>query len=212
MELVKYIATYTQLLTFILSLFTFYKYKHTYLRYIPIVIGINVAVELTSLHFYRNHNVWMYNITLILEFNIYSFIFYHYLSRIQKKFLIILTSIFNLFVIYCMAFDIQNFLNESFSYANVMAYAFMIIILIMVFGQMLNSDKLEGVTRNLLFWISFGLLIYYATSLPLFSISNWSKILGDLKFQVAKVLFVVIELLNIIFMIGFLWSKKKFTY
>lgn len=82
----------------------------------------------------------------------------------------------------------------------------------MMLNEMLKVESFENITRNLLFWVSFGLFVFYATSFPIFSISNLKELLGDFQIQAAKILLVVIFLMHSILITGFLWSKKKYSY
>jgi len=209
MYLIKLIGIYTELLTFIVSLFTFYKYKHTVLKYLPIFLGLTAFLELFCFYFYQVNNVWLYSIRTILEFNFYAFIFWHYLNRFNRKWLLAFLVVFNSVTILNYVFEIQDFLLEPISYIYALSYFLLILTIIILFNQILKSERpMEGVSRNLLIWVSFGLLIYYGTSLPFFSISD----LGDLRYQLVNILFFAVEVMNALFIIGFIWSQKNYTY
>lgn len=209
MYVIKLIGVYSELLTFLVSLFTLYKYKHTVLRFLPIFLGLTVFLELFCFYFYTKNNVWLYNIRAVIEFNFYAYIFWQYLNRFNRKLLLAFLVVFNSVTILNYILGIQDFLIEPISYSFILSYFLLIIIIIMLFNQILKSEQsLEGISKNLLIWISFGLLIYYGTCLPLFSLTS----LGDLRFQLVNVLFFAVEVMNVLFIVGFLWSKKKFTY
>ncbi len=209
MYIIKLIGIYTELLTFIVSLATFYKYRHTVLKYLPVFLGLTAVLELFCFYFYSINNVWLYNIRTVLEFNFYAFIFWHYLNRFNRKLLLAFLVVFNSVTVLIYIFKIQDFLVEPISYSYILSYFFLIFVIIILFNQILKSEKpVEGISRNLLIWISFGLLIYYGTSLPLFSIS----ISGDLRYQLVNILFFAVEVMNVLFIIGFIWSKKIYTY
>lgn len=82
----------------------------------------------------------------------------------------------------------------------------------MVFNEMLKLEGIEGITKNLLFWIAAGYFVFYATSFPIFSISNLKEVLGSFQVQAVKVLLFAVLIMHTIFITGFLWSKKKYSY
>lgn|GEM_PF-1102221 len=213
MYIIKLIGIYTEVLTFLVSLLTFYKYRHTVLMYLPVFLGLTAFVEIFCFYFYSRNNVWLFNIRTILEFNFYGFIFLHYLNRFNRKLLLAFLVVFNSVTILNSALGIQDILVEPITYVYVLSYFFLILTIIIFFNQLLKSENsFEGISRNLLIWVSFGLLIYYGTCLPLFAVSNWSDVLGNLRYQLVGVLFFAVEIMNILFITGFIWSKKNYMY
>jgi len=211
--ILKLIGIYTEALTFLVSLITFYKYRHTVLKYLPFFLGLTAFIEIFCFYFYNINNVWLFNIRTIIEFNFYGFIFWHYLNRFNRKLLLAFLVVFNSVAILNSALRIQDILVEPITYVYVLSYFFLVLTIIIFFNQVLKSENsFDGISRNLLIWISFGLLIYYGTCLPLFSISNWSDVLGDLRYQLVGVLFFTVEIMNVLFIIGFIWSKKNYMY
>lgn len=209
MYTIKLIGICTEGLTFLISLLTFHKYRHTVLRYLPVFLGLTAILEFYTFYFYNVGNVWLYNLRTILEFNFYAYIFWHYLNRFNRKLLLAFLVVFNSVTVFNYIFGIQNFLVELISYTYVLSYFFLVITIIIFFNQILKSERpVERISRNLLIWVSFGLLIYYGTSLPLFSISNF----GDLSIPIVNILFFAVEVMNVLFIIGFIWSQKNYTY
>lgn len=204
-------ATYIQLVTFIISLLTWSKYKHTRLKYLPILLGVNAIVEVFCYNFYRADNVWLYNIKSLFEFNFLCFLFFGYLSSLSKKISIGLICMFNLIFLFNLI-KLQDFKISLMTYTYVLSSFFLIIIIIMVFNEMLKVENFEKISRNLLFWVSFGFFIFYAASFPVFSISNLKELIGDFQIQTVKILLVVILIMHNIFITGFLWSKRKYSY
>ena len=213
MNIIQLIGVYTETLTFLVSLFTFHKYRHTVLKYLPLFLGLTAGLEFFCLYFYKAGNVWLYNIRTIIEFNFYAFIFWHYLNRFNRKLLFAFLVVFNSVTILNFVFGIQKFLLEPISYIYTLSYFLLVLIIIILFNQILRSETpLEGILGNLLIWFSFGSLIYYGTCLPLFSISNWVDVMGDLGQQLINILFFAVEIMNALFIIGFICSKKTYTY
>ncbi|NLN32209.1 MAG: hypothetical protein GX159_01265 [Flavobacteriaceae bacterium] len=205
------LATYIQVVTFLISLLTWNKYKHTRLKYLPILLGLNAFLEFFCYHFYKQDNAWLYNIKSLFEFNFLCFIFFGYLAGLTKKIS------WGLIVLYNLAFLFIQTISQGFQpflmpYTYVLSSIIFIIIIMMVFNEMLKLEGIEGITKNLLFWIAAGYFVFYATSFPIFSISNLKEVLGSFQVQAVKVLLFAVLIMHTIFIIGFLWSKKKYSY
>ena len=71
------ISTYIQMLTFLLSVLCWTKYKHTHLRSLPLYFGVFAFIELFCFHFYKHDNVWLYNLLVFFEVNFFVICFIH---------------------------------------------------------------------------------------------------------------------------------------
>ncbi len=212
MEILIYTGTYIQLVTFIFSLLFLWKYKHTPLKIIPFFYGLVAAVEVFCWNFYRIGNVWLYSILLLIQINFFGYLFYQYLEGLSRKVLVGLLILFNLIYFGVYLFGITDFMKENATYPYVAGIIILIILLVMMFNHMLKIENFNGLTRNLLFWLCFSLLFFHATSLPLFSITRWSDIMGEFKSGFVRILFLSVIFSHLILIFGFIWSKKKYTY
>lgn len=212
MEILIYTGTYIQLVTLIFSLLFLWKYKHTPLKIIPFFYGLVAAVEIYCMNFYRIGNVWLYNILLLIQINFFGYLFYQYLEGSSRKFLVGLIILFNLIYFGVFLSGIINFMTENATYPYVAGIIILIILLVMMFNHMLKIENFNGLTRNLLFWLCFSLLFFHATSLPLFSITRWSDIMGEFKSGFVRILFLSLIFSHLILVFGFIWSKKKYIY
>lgn len=212
MEILWHSAVYIQLVTFIISLVFYNKYKHTAMKRLPFFYGLVAFVEIICMNFYRMGNVWLYNILLLVQINYFGYIFYQYIEGINKKITLGLLILFNIIYFGIYLLGINNFITESAPYSYVSGVILLIIILIMMFNHMLKIENYVGLTQNFLFWLCFSLIFFHATSLPLFSITRWSDIFGDFKTGAVRLLFFSIVFSHLILIFGFIWSKRKYTY
>lgn len=203
----------TEVLALLVSLITFSKYKHGILKYFPVYLASIAFLELFCLFFYRRDNVWLFNINSVIEFHYFAFIFWNCFNRFNKKLLLIFIVLYNSITIINYIFDIQDFLVEPISYSYVTASFIYIVCIILLFNQMLRSNvRLEEILGNLLFWVCMGLLIFVVASIPIQAITSWKDTLGDFRFSIVYVYGSAAMLKNILFIFGFLWSKKIYTY
>lgn len=212
MEFIGIVGTYIQLLTFVFSIIFLYKYNHTNLRWLPLYLGFAAFVELYCFYFFKTNNVWLYNLVIFVQLNFYLLIYNQYFDGAKRKFIWFLQGFFNFCYIGSFAIGLNNFVKEPSSYGYVAGGIVMIIMLIMCFNQMLKVSSLNGILKNLFFWLSFSLLVYYATSLPLYSITNWAGVLGDFKIVIIRIFFFSVLFAQLLLIYGFVYSKKKYTY
>lgn len=206
------IGTYIQVLTFVFSVIFWNKYKNTHLKSLPLYFGIISFIELFCLYFYRQDNVWLYNLMTFFQINYFCYLFYPYVSKSFQKIVIGLALLFNVCsgLIYSLGYC--NFWDGHCPYSYVLGIFILLIIIFRVLVKILFENSYISLGSSLLFWVCFGFLIFYATSLPLFSISNWSNLLGEYDRKIPYLLVFSVCISHLIIIFGFLWSKKKYTY
>ena len=206
------IGTYIQVLTFLLSVLCWAKYKHTHLRSLPLYFGVFAFIELFCFHFYKQDNVWLYNLLIFFEVIFFCYLFYPYVGRSFQKIVIALAVVFNVVSGLIYSFGYCDFWNEHCAYSYVLGIFIILIVIFKVLVKILIVNSYTKLGSSLLLWICFGFLIFFATSLPLFSISNWSNLVGEYNRGISLLLFFSVIISHLIFIFGFLWSKKKYTY
>lgn len=213
MKLFIDIAVSVEVITFFVVLLTLSKYRHSNLKYFSVYLGIIAFLEVYCALFYRVNNVWLYNILMVFEFNFLAYIFWKYFNRFNRRLLLVFLVVFNSVTIGNYIFEVQNFLVEPISQTYVLSSFMLIIMIILLFNQILRSNvRFEEIHRNILFWICLGFLIYLATTLPMQAITSWEDMVGEFKFNLTYISIIAVLLKNILFIFGFLWGKKTFTF
>jgi len=102
---------------------------------------------------------------------------------------------------------IQNTLHTSQTNPIIIGSIFIIISAIFLFVELLNSDDILIINKLLLFWVSIGVLLFYAGIVPIFVMADFLNYRGLFDY--------IILSLNIImyscFIIGFIFSKKEYN-
>ena len=213
---------YFELLAAITGTIFFYKYKHTYLKYFLYLLWFIAFSELfaTYIHNYQiktflyfdkkgiDYNHWVYNILDSVSFLVYFYIFYK--ATKTKKFKFWIKNFAVAYILFSITnwIFIQNFLSETQSYLFIIGAIFLIISILFYFIELLKSEKVLIFHKNILFWISTGLLLYYAGNIP-FAVESdgYALIPGIHKlFLIVSILSIIMHL---IFTFGFIWSKKE---
>lgn len=213
MDLLFNIGVTSEVIAFLVSLITFSKYRHSNLKYFPFYLGVIAFLEVFCSFYYKINNVWLFNLLIVFEFNFLGYIFWNYFNRFNRKLLLVFLIIFNSVTVINYLFHVQNFLVEPISHTYVISSLMLVVLILLLFNQILRSNvRFEEIHRNILFWICLGFLIYLATSLPTQAIKSWEDTLGEFRFGLSYLVASGVLLKNILFIFGFLWGKKIFTY
>ena len=211
--LLRDFASIVQLFAAIAGTIFYAKYKRTFLRYFLVLLWYTVLNELLGIFIRDNissHNAIVYNIYYVINFSLLFLIFKnHLLSKVYRKWSLLFL------LIYLISFSIngffENYIVEFQSFPYIIAACSLIIIIAFYFIEILNSTRVLNVKKNLLFWISIGLLIYYIGNIPFRILRNYYSNSTDLSilFLINIVLTII---MNFCFIIGFIWSDKKQPY
>ncbi len=201
-----------QFLIAIIGSIYFYKYKKTFLKYFLIVLWY-VAINDLLGFFLRNNDYKveiLYNIYYLVVFNYLMFLFRNYVTRKSHKKLIS-----SFICIYTLSFLINGFFENyiiQFSRAPyIIGASFLVISIIIYYIDILNSEKVLYVNKNLLFWISTGVIIYYCGNIPYKIVRSYANQLRDVPVEFL-VLCILTIVMNLCFIIGFVWSDSKQQY
>ncbi|MCB0457477.1 MAG: hypothetical protein KDC91_07005 [Flavobacteriaceae bacterium] len=205
----SYIPLGLELLTAIIAIVTFSKYKNSNEKYFLYFLWYTFLIEilgavLGEIILVNNYGVYnTFTITSML------FYFYWYYTILKKP------SFKKAVIVFSILFSIVSFLSLCFqswdvyhSYTFVTGALFLLVLTLFHFYQLLNSDEVLIVKYKLSFWISTALLLFYVGMIPLFFLSQYTNIMG-LSYQ------IILLSLNVIlygcYMIGFLWTKKEYN-
>jgi hypothetical protein len=191
------------------------KYKHTVLKYILLVLWYAVINE--SLGYYIREytgvdNTLLYNIYYLVYFFFLFFLFKTYVKEKRHKKWIAL-----FFIIYLVSFIINGFNQDYLKEIQVTPYiiggSLVIVSIIFYFSEILNTNKVLYVSKNLLFWVSVGLLLMFSGTIPLRFITNyWNEDVYDNDSLIKLLSFILFIIMYICFIIGFIRSEKDNKY
>lgn len=177
-----------------------------YLRFFSFFLLLTLSVELTGFylkeHFINNYR--LYNLFTPVELCFYSYIYYHALQSARiKKIIRLVIPLYLVFFVINILF-LQN-KREFDSYTETINDFLISAYALAYFYKLILKPPEAGLYGDPLFWISTGLLLFYAAELPYMSLFNFL----EKKYKaVFNDYYPVIDYLNIImyslFAIGFL--------
>lgn len=191
--------------------FIFYKkYSHTYLRFFPWLLLYTFLNEIFGEYIFNifGTNVVLYNVYNIIFFMYFYFVFYKNEERKHYKTLIIIasfcfigSSLVNLFY--------SSFLLDPQLLTYIVGACVLIFCIILYFLDILYTPQVLQIRKDLLFWVSTGLLLFYVGYIPIKVARHFFEDKDNSFMTLIVVHRLLILIMNTCFIIGFLWTRKK---
>ncbi len=213
--IILYAAILIELITAIIGTLYYKKYKGTKLKYFVFYLWYTAINEIVvGIYLKRYLKIeWgdlLYNIYYIISF-VYLFILYrNYLNSKRNK-NVVVTFVISYSVFLIVNGFYQNYIYELQILPYIAASGFLVITIFLYFFEILNSEKVLNVKKNLLFWISIGLVLYHIGNIPFRILRNYYTDWTDVTVSFLLGVFLTITM-NICFIIGFIWSNRKQLY
>lgn len=209
--ILKYAVFFSYGLAVLLAFVFYKKYSHTYLRFFPwllLYVFVNELFAAYCVHKIFHNNVVMYNIYNIIFFLYFYFVFYKNEQRKQYKKWIVVASVSFMLASLINPFY-KSFLEEPQLLAYIVGACVLIFCIIVYFIEILYTPQILIVKRDLLFWVSIGLLLFHVGYIPI-KVTRHFFAQADNNFLTLLVVHrILILLMNTSFIIGFLWTRKK---
>ncbi len=205
---------FMELLCAITGSIYYYKYKDSILKYFLIYLWVVVFLEYTGYisreYFDQQNNGLIFNIYFFLSYTYISSLYLRIIKEPKKK-----RAIYLFFIIYIVSIITggvyENYVTDFQSIAFITASVLIVLQVAFYFIELLNSERVLHVKKNLFFWISIGLLIFYIGNIPFRITINYYADLGGFNY-LFSINYLLIILLNSCYIIGFIWSNKKQLY
>ncbi|CAM3856748.1 hypothetical protein MUGA111182_13550 [Mucilaginibacter galii] len=155
---------YAEMLALIASII-FYKnlFKTPFLILIPYLL-MTVAAELTGnylgIHHRYKENVNLFNITTVIEFVIFYFLFYKNINSAVLKNIILYAMPLYVVLAAVNQLFIQGF-NNFHTYTMLVGTVFIIVFVFFYFYEAFSDKEPLSLPKEPMFWISIGLFLFY---------------------------------------------------
>ena len=177
--------------TLLIALWRYRRYYDTALKYFPILLFYTFLSELLGMiikysenmnlflnEFYANNNFVIYNIYYIISFLFFLGIYYLYLKRrVHKRIIVVLIAVFVVTAIINAIYE--SFLTISQVYTYVAGAIGMIVGTALYFIENKIDRKNWFISRDLLSWISLGLLVFFLVYTPIKILKQYWLMIGE---------------------------------
>lgn len=138
----------------------------------------------------------------------FYFVFYKNEQRKQyKNWIVFATLCFVLASLINLLY--KSFLIEPQLLAYIVGACALILCIILYFIDILYTPQILLVKRDLLFWVSIGLLLFYVGYIPIKVTRHFFENGNNQFLTLIVVHKLLILIMNTCFIIGFLWTKKR---
>jgi len=216
----RHLIVFSELLSAIIGTIYFYKYKHTHLKYFLFLLWYITITEFIGwyaseydvlVYFDENgvdYNHWLYNQLYFIFFNVVLMIYLKSIKNSKQKKWIKFFILSYIIISIINWLFIQSFAFEMSELPYVVGSIFLIITIIFYLIQLLKSDSIIIFHKALLFWISIGLLVFHAGTIP-FSLEYNDYSLLPFIHNLFLIIYILALIMYLTFTFGFIWSKKE---
>lgn len=201
---------YLELICAVVGTICYSKYKHSTLRlilgYLWLVFVIEISAKYVDVIY--NNNIVIYNLFGIVEFGIFTYIFYKELKATFFRkviFLSIASFLIALLINFAVAeYSVHVFLNYAFGCSSLLISLYCCF----YFYYMAQTDKILHLYRMLFTWVCIGLLVYHLCNLPITVLTNELKSINVNLFGILA----ICGMFNYTcIIIGFLWTNRQYN-
>lgn len=207
----KDFTLYIEVITAVIGSIYFYKYKNSYLKYFLVFLWYIVANEIYGKYLadvLGGNNFSLYNIYMVINLLFLLSIYWNKLKKSSNKKLIILFAI-SFITVFIINNFYKDYTNDFASLPFIVGSSLLIFAIILYFIEILNSEKILHITKDLLFWISFGILLFNVGAIPCIVARTYYYETFHTNFGFLNTLYLsLIFILNICYIIGFICSHK----
>ncbi|WP_025666912.1 hypothetical protein [Aquimarina megaterium] len=172
-----------------------------------IYIFINDIIGYNTRHWFPNsNNLIVYNISTTLTFLFLFFMYHQYIKEKTSKRFIKYFMVLYLVTLFISGFY-ENYLVQLQSIPFLLGAFLLMTSIIFYYAELLKSEQIQESTKDFLFWISVGLLIYYVGKMPFRIVRDYYANHNNFStLFILNSIFTII--MNSCFIIGFLIHRK----
>jgi len=213
-EIFRLTLNFFEFLAFVTGLFFISKLKYTYWKWFVVYLGIIVFAELFSEFrqlIQKKPNQWLYVWFIIpFEFLFFYWLYFKYFRYTEYRRWPLIMSI-----IYAAAYIIDmtylrhmQFAFSSFSYLA--GTVLLLILILLFFARLAKGYEAGNFKKDIMFWVSTGLLIFFLGSLPFYGLWNTIRVANREFFNSYWMVQMTFNcLMYLFFTLSFVWGKPK---
>jgi len=207
-------TNYLFLFTAIVGVIQFKKFKEISIRCFIIAFAYLALSDYLSLFYGRTvgggSNSIVFNISYIVSFTALFYVFHaHIENKYFRAFIKIMFGVYVLLVFIDIFFLKIDYNIEYQAWPYVIGGITVLLSVLFYFYEVLNSEKLIALERNMIFWIAFGHFFYFLAKVPLVVRKN--LYVSDSSYHPLLITLneVMTMILCVSLIIGFLWSRPR---
>ncbi|RKR05508.1 hypothetical protein C8C83_4860 [Flavobacterium sp. 90] len=213
-EFLRSYIVYLALLSGIIGLFSLNKLPGKKAKFLVVLIWFSVLIEIVGYYFTQWTgllNYYVYNFYMFVSFSAYILLIRSVLLNRSYRFAGYLFLILFIASFFLNIWYFKENVNHSFIYSFATGVLVVMLLSCLYLVEIFNSDKILNFKKSVFFWYILGILVFHVPFLPFMLAINWFLIRQD-ESIFSLVLFILNFLAHSCFIIGFIWSEKKYNY
>jgi hypothetical protein len=214
LENLRFYSIYLTLLSGIIGIIFWQKLPDYKSKLFLFSIWFSVLMDFVGTNFTQwtgLRNYWVYNTYNLIIFSVYLFLIKLLLKKLVYKYIahfclivFVLISVLN----WCF---FQNGVENVLTYSYATGVIFVTILSSFYLFELFSTDQILNYNKSIFFWFVLGVLIFHVPFLPFMLSAKWFLIKCTSSIF-SLILFFLNLLMNTSFIIGFVWSEKKYNY
>ncbi|SRR5690606_6644936 len=214
LEDLRFGIVYLSLLSGICGLVFLHKLPGNKAKSILLLIWLSTATELVGKYFTTWTgllNYYVFNLYILMSFSIYILLLKSLIkTRTHKNLASFLLVIFLVFY-FINYFFIQNEFGQILTNSYTVGVLSIIILSFLYMFELFSSNLVLSYSKSVFFWFVLGILIFHVPFLPFMLSLKWFLIDYNPSIY-GLIIFFLNLLMNFCFLVGFIWSEKKYNY
>jgi hypothetical protein len=213
-ENLRFYIIYLALLSSLVGCLFYSKLPNNKAKFLLFIIILSFLTEFVGKYFTQWTgliNYYVFNFYMLASFSAYIILLRMQLLNYRFKtialYFLILFYVFYFLNLYC--FQVEN--DTVFTNSFALGVLLVLILSCLYFIEIFNSEKILNFKKSIYFWFILGILLFHVPFLPFMLAIKWFLIKND-ETIFSLVLFILNLLMNTCFIIGFLWSEKRYNY
>lgn len=213
-EFLRFYTVYLALFSGIIGLISWHKLPGNKAKFLVILIWFSAVIEKVGYYFTAWTgilNYYVFNFYMLVTFCAYILLLRSLLSKTNYR----IAGFFSL-ILFIVSFFLnilyfKEDLNHSYTYSFAIGVLLIMILSCLYLVEIFNSNKILNFKKSVFFWYILGILVFHVPFLPFMLALNWFLIKHD-ESIFSLVVFILNVLAHSCYIIGFLWSEKKYNY
>ncbi|KAF2326715.1 hypothetical protein [Flavobacterium ginsenosidimutans] len=213
-EFLRSYIVYLALLSGIVGLFSLPKLPDNKAKFLVILIWFSIITEIVGYYFTQWTgllNFYVYNFYMFASFSAYILLLRALLTQKDHRISAVLFLILFIISFFLNILYFKEDMNRSFTYSFAIGVLLVLILSCLYLVEIFNSEKILNFKKSVFFWYILGILVFHVPFTPFMLAINWFLIKQD-ESIFSLVLFILNFLAHSCFIIGFIWSEKKYNY
>jgi len=213
-EFLRSYIIYLALLSGTIGLISLDKLPSNKAKFLVLLIWFSVLIEVVGYYFTQWTgllNYYVYNFYMFVSISAYILLLRSLLLNRNYKITAILFLILFVFSFFLNLLYFIKDINQSFTYSFAIGVIVVMLLSCLYLVEIFNSNKILNFKKSVFFWYILGILVFHVPFLPFMLAIKWFLINQD-ESIFSLVLFILNFLAHGCFIIGFLWSEKRYNY